>query len=597
MKFLALIFFCFLFCHTRVKSQVLLNNGGQINAVSGAFIYVNGDVQNDNNGLINIDGSGFLGSAELFVTLDIVNNADISANGYIRLLRHWFDNSNFSSSTGTVFMEGGSQFLGGTSPTLFYNLTLDGTGIKTQQVDKFANGVLDLKSLHLNTNTFGFYSLNPSVNSVIRTSGFVSSANGGFLSRTTNSNGTYLFPVGSTANSSANIPGSGVFRYRPVVINPTDAFQNEYSVRLANLDATNETPIGYDRTQAEPLICSSNPFFYHQINRILGASDASIKIFFDPATDGTWLDVARWNLNAPLWQDMGGTALVNAVPLSYINVSNWTDFADIPYILTKTGISPPVINTQPTGGCAPQNITLSTNLLNNVNYTWYANNIPIGSGSSLNSVFNATGCYDITLNANDGNCSFSTTALGLICVEQSPNAAFSANPSVLELFDETVNFINQSEGADNYTWNFGNNSTSFQSDPIVQYDNIDGNILVTLLASSPNGCVDTASLILIYNPSPIYYIPNTFSPDGNAFNQEWKPIFTTGFDPYNFSLLVFNRWGELIWESHDASIGWDGTYGMEGMICQDGVYTYSIQFKTPQSDKKHELTGHITLVR
>lgn len=596
MKYLVLIFSCILSVCFDLDAQVVLNNGGQINAISGAYIYVNGDVQNDNSGLININGSGLPGSAELFVTLDITNNADIQANGYIRLLRHWFDNANFTSTTGTVFLEGANQFLGGTAPTLFYNLTLDGTGIKTQQVDKFANGVLDLKGLHLNTDIYGFYALNPALNAVIRTTGFVSSANGGFLSRTTNSVGTYLFPVGSTANTSANIPGSGTFRYRPVDIVPTNALPTAYSVRLANLDATNETPVGYDRTLAEPIICSANPYFYHQINRLSGTTDASMNIYYDPIADGSWSDVARWNLSAPLWQDMTG-ASVNAAPLSYMSIANWNDFADIPYILTKTGALPPVINTPPTGGCSPQNITLSTDLVNGVNYTWYANGIQIGTGSSLSTVFNTTGCYDVTLNANDGNCSFSTSALGLICVEESPNAAFTANPSVLENTDETVYFNNQSSGAVTYTWNFGDNGSSVQVDPVVQYESIDANVLVTLVASTQNGCTDTATMVLSYDPLPIYYIPNSFTPDGNSYNQTWKPVFTAGFDPFNYSALIFNRWGEIIWESHDTSVGWDGSYGPESLKCQDGVYTYVIRFKAPQNDNKYEVTGHLTLIR
>jgi gliding motility-associated-like protein len=578
-------------------SQTLNNNGGFITAQAGSFTYVNGSVLNDNSGTLAVNGNGTATSAELYVTQDITNNADIQANGYIRLLGNWFDNATFSSTTGTVFFEGGNQFLGGTSATQFFNLTLDGTGIKTQQVDKFVNGTLDLKSLHLNTDLYACYVTNAQTNSVQRTTGFVSSANGGYLSRATNSTGTYLYPTGSTANTSANIPGSGTYRYRPIEVIPSNNLPNEYSVRLANLDATNETPIGYDRSLGDPVICSSNPFFYHQIDRLTGNSSANINIYFDAVADGNWSDAARWNISTPMWEDMSSPTLVNGAPLSHINVTNWNDYNDIPYILTKTGILPPPINTPQTAGCSPQTVSLTTPSIQGVNFTWFANGTAIGNGSVLNTSFLNEGCYDITLTADDGSCNVSTSALALVCVEPTPYAAFTANPTSFEYADETIHFNNLSEDATTYNWIFGDVATSSQENPTVFFEGIEENMLVTLIASTANGCVDTAVMVLPYANLPVYFIPNSFTPDDNEQNQTWKPVFTSGFDPYNFNLLIFNRWGEVIWESNDATVGWDGTYGKDGLKCQDGVYTYKIRFKSPQNDNKYTVNGHITLIR
>ena len=197
-----------------IFSQTMNNNGGFITAQPGSFIYVNGSVSNDNTGILAVNGDGSPTSSELYVTQDVINNSTINADGYIRLLGNWIDNNSFNSTLGTVFFEGANQYLGGTSITQFFNITLDGSGIKTQQVDKIANGTLDLKHLHLNTDLYGFYVANPALNSILRTTGFVSSANGGFLSRTTSNTGMYLFPTGSNANTSANIPGFAASRRR-----------------------------------------------------------------------------------------------------------------------------------------------------------------------------------------------------------------------------------------------------------------------------------------------------------------------------------------------------------------------------------------------
>jgi gliding motility-associated-like protein len=578
-------------------SQTVNNNGGLITAQPGSFIYVNGSVMNNNFGIVAVNGDGTPTSAEMYVTQNITNNADIQANGYIRLLGNWFDNANFTSATGTVFFEGGNQFLGGTSATQFFNVTLDGTGIKTQQVTKFANGTLDLKSLHLNTDVNGFFVTNAQTNSVQRTTGFVSSANGGFLSRATNSTETYLYPVGSTANSSFNIPGSGTFRYRPVEVMPINNLANEYSVRLANVDATNETPAGYDRSLADPIICSSNPFFYHQIDRVTGGSSASINVYFDPISDGNWSDAARWNISTPMWQDISTPTIVNGAPLTHVNISNWSDFNDIPYVLTNTGILSPLITTPQSGGCSPIIVSLTTPAVQGQIFTWFANGTALGNGSTLNTQFTAEGCYDIALTASNGNCNVSSSALALICVDPTPVAAFNAAPTSFEYSEGTILFDNLSENATAYSWIFGDVSTSTQVNPAVFFEGIDENMLVTLIASSNNGCTDTAVLVLPYANLPVYYIPNTFTPDDNEHNQTWKPVFTSGFDPYHFSLHIFNRWGEVIWESNDASVGWDGTYGSAGLKCQDGVYSFELRFKAPQNDNRYKVNGHITLIR
>ena len=97
----------------------------------------------------------------------------------------------------------------------------------------------------------------------------------------------------------------------------------------------------------------------------------------------------------------------------------------------------------------------------------------------------------------------------------------------------------------------------------------------------------------------IYYVPNSFTPDGDIFNQTWQPIFTSGFDPYDFTVLVFNRWGEIVWESHDHNEAWDGGYGtgQNYQMCQDGTYTWRIEFKTRVNDERKVITGHVSLIR
>ena len=269
--FLAIGVLCHFF-HSH--SQVLQNYGSVISAKSGSVITVNGSVLNQ-TGTIDVNQNAGT-PATMYVSQDVTNNSTIFADGHIHLSGNWYDNGSFSSSLGTVFMDGATQVLGGTSATIFHNLTLNGSGFKIQQVNKFATGVLSLNHLELKTETFSFFMENTALNAITRTTGFVSSLNGGFLGRQTNSNGPYLFPVGSSI---------GVIRYRPVELGPTNAASNQYSVRLANTDATLE---GYDLSMHEIDICEANTLFYHQIARTAGIAAADVVINYDPVSDGSW---------------------------------------------------------------------------------------------------------------------------------------------------------------------------------------------------------------------------------------------------------------------------------------------------------------------
>jgi gliding motility-associated-like protein len=187
-----------------------------------------------------------------------------------------------------------------------------------------------------------------------------------------------------------------------------------------------------------------------------------------------------------------------------------------------------------------------------------------------------------------------------VCVEPYPNAYFTYAPNQLTTINTTVNFSNGSIGASNYQWFFGDGATSNAIDPTHTYPEIEGTYEVTLVASTPFGCTDTVRSIVNVAEELIFYLPNTFTPDGNDFNETFQPVFTSGYDPFDFHLMIFNRWGELIFESYDASIGWDGTYGGKtngGKIVKDGTYVWKIEVKTKLNDERKMFVGHVNVLK
>ena len=113
---------------------------------------------------------------------------------------------------------------------------------------------------------------------------------------------------------------------------------------------------------------------------------------------------------------------------------------------------------------------------------------------------------------------------------------------------------------------------------------------------SDHGCVDTAQATVVVEEDLIYYVPNTFTPDGDQHNGIFKPVIESGFDPNSYRFYIFNRWGQLIFESKDIEEGWNGTF--DGVVAQDGTYTWKIEFKsTLRRQVENVVTGHVNLLR
>jgi len=255
-----------------------------------------------------------------------------------------------------------------------------------------------------------------------------------------------------------------------------------------------------------------------------------------------------------------------------------------------------------TSGCAPLEVTFTNTTQGNItDCIWtFGNGATIAGCGPVTTTFPNGGLYDVTLSTTTSNgCTNSETYIDYIYVEDAPIAAFTPSTSVGSLFNSEIYFDNNSTGAVNYEWDFGDNSPiSTVENPLHLFPNDESGVYtVTLTAYSPLGCIDTVSATITINEELIFYVPNTFTPDSDDFNEYFQPVFSSGYDPFDFNLYIFNRWGEIIWESHDASVGWDGTYGTDGREVQDGTYTWKIDFKTTLNDERVLVVGHVNVLR
>jgi trimeric autotransporter adhesin len=259
----------------------------------------------------------------------------------------------------------------------------------------------------------------------------------------------------------------------------------------------------------------------------------------------------------------------------------------------------PVIDVLPnlTAGCAPFAVEF-TNLTVPPSHqiTWDFGNGEIGTDLNFEErTFTNPGCYTLTITSTTDGCTSTRSLTNLVCVIPDPVSEFYASYYTTSMFEPYFNFTNASTGADSYIWDFGNNTSSNEYHTNVTYPEQAGTYTVTLIAINDFGCRDTSFRYVTLEEELVFYVPNSFTPDGDEFNNVFKPIMTSGFDPFSYSLRIFNRWGELLFESKNHEVGWDGTFN--GNLLPLGTYTWVMNFKAPSNDKKYEFSGHINIIR
>lgn len=230
---------------------------------------------------------------------------------------------------------------------------------------------------------------------------------------------------------------------------------------------------------------------------------------------------------------------------------------------------------------------------------WNVSNGLSSTNSDTLDVFGlSAGSYDIQLIvATPQGCIDSTTFYNFLIVHPQPISLFKFSPNPVYMFNPNVSFSNNSSGAVSYIWNIDQGTPSFsqlENPTTILPDGETGEYYVSLEVTSEFGCKDTSIQKIVVMPEVIIYAPNTFTPDNDEHNQHWG-IHIEGIDVTDFNLLIFNRWGEIIWESNDPSATWDGTYN--GRIISQGTYSWIVRAKDLLNDGKYEFNGFINIIR
>lgn len=247
-----------------------------------------------------------------------------------------------------------------------------------------------------------------------------------------------------------------------------------------------------------------------------------------------------------------------------------------------------------TAGCPPlaiQFTDLSTPTGNINSWLWNFGDGGTSNQQNPNYNYTSSGTYDVSLNIIDINgCTDDSTQQMSITVYPIPSASFNYSPNEVEITNPTVQFADNSLGATTWYWDFGDGNTSTQQHPEYTYTS-PGTYTITLTVTNQYGCAASISYTLIVESPFNIYVPNAFTPDGDGINDIFK---AKGEGIEEFHLMVFDRWGELIFENNDINIGWDGTY--KGVPVKSDVYVWKLKVKSDQHFYK-DYTGHVTVLK
>ncbi len=278
-----------------------------------------------------------------------------------------------------------------------------------------------------------------------------------------------------------------------------------------------------------------------------------------------------------------------------IDGCGYTAMADVPIFVYPT----PSINpsSDKIAGCAPLTVQFNESSPDEgQTYLWnFGDNTSAFSKNPLHT-FKNPGTYTITITViSQYGCQVVNVFPNWITVYPVPDAKFIADPTIATVVKPEIQFKNMSTLADSVMWFFGDGDSSTIYSPYHRYKAFQpAKYHVTLVVFTNKGCVDTAYGIVEVRDIYTFYAPTAFSPDGDGINEVFR-LTGHGIDEETFNLKIYDRWGEIVFETNDIHLGWDGRI-KNGQIAPVGTYTWVARFKDVQKIM-HEEYGKVNIIR
>jgi gliding motility-associated-like protein len=382
---------------------------------------------------------------------------------------------------------------------------------------------------------------------------------------------------------------AGTGNTQSVSVSPQQTTQ--YSVTVTDGSACSEGPLNVTVTVSPPLLVEAN------------ANPASICF-----GETTQISVAVNGGVAPFnytWQPAGSaanqssfTATPNATTVYSVEVTDACSNVPVTddVIVTVNNLPNILISASPQQGCQPLDVVFTNNTANTVNCQWDFGNGQIAAdcGPDITQLYPDTGCYTISLSVTDANgCSNSAQFDDYVCVQEAPQAFFTASPQPTDLFNSEIFFTDLSDNAaDTWLWDFdGLGFSNLQNPSFVFPDTGCYEVLLTI--NTPANCPASDTQLVCINPPYAVYFPNSFSPNDDGVNDVFSP---KGEGIFSFELWIYDRWGELVFFTNSINNTWDGQKIKGNAVCQDDVYAWRANV-VDISYRQYNFKGRVTLLR
>ncbi len=378
---------------------------------------------------------------------------------------------------------------------------------------------------------------------------------------------------------------------------PSHVFNNtgNYTVRLIT---TNPSSCNKADTAYLTIKVASNkitPAFSY----VLPDSCAPYIAIFTDSSKGTSATVYTWNFG-------DGTTYTGATPPAHTYASagtytvtlstNDTTACNALDTVSKTfkfnGIKVAAGFTSNDTACVNTEVSFGTTAANATIINYYFGNGQSVTGNALNTLyqFQDTGLYTITqVVINSASCNGTDTFKKNIYIINSPVADFSASP-VIPVTNSPVTFTNLSTGAVRYAWDFGDNTGSTDVNPSHMYKRT-GQYSACLTAYNRLSCPSKICKATSADIQPLADLPTAFSPNGDGANDI---LYVRGAAIQTMDLMIFNRWGQLVFETTSQDKGWNGTYNGKPQEMDAYAYVLRVTFIDGTTLQKK---GNVTLLR
>ncbi|MFH0864740.1 MAG: gliding motility-associated C-terminal domain-containing protein [Bacteroidota bacterium] len=550
----------FLFLLTVINHAQVINPA-IINVPSGTYMNVQMDLFNYNTGIVNNAGT-------------IILSGDYSNDGVFN-----------SASNSFMNMIGPFQNIGGINSTTFSNLVIDGTDNKQCNISttvaedlKFNNNKIiignnDLFLLSLATIT------SPDSNKFIVTNG-----SGSLIKDDVPIVSDFLFPVGDATNS-----------YKPVTLYYSGV-NDTFAVRVA--------PGLLPATTADNE-CVQYTYFVKENND--GGTNASLKLGWSTNNEGSSFVRAQsymWQYNNSSWNILPGTPGASSnLPATkwYYKTSGINDFSATSYSFIVRSYLPLTLNSQSSSQSTCENNTVTFSVTasgSDIQYQWQEN---CGSGWSDISddlIYSGAQTSDLTIsNAGPGidGCMYQCIMENLLDTVTSQAVMLTVHATPLAYAGQDTTIMAGTTLQLNAT-----GGLLYQWIPSTDLDNPNipdpisstlENISYVVFVTDTFGCTASDTINITVDESADIFIPDIFSPNDDGQNDI---LYVRGHGIKELDFVVFDRWGEKVFETTDINNGWDGTYKGDKLFTAVFAYYIKVSF---YDGNNYEGKGNITLVR